>query len=60
MRAAVFEQFQHPLSIQQVPDPTPDPDGVVLKVMATGSVPLRLARLDGARLRYSPAARARA
>ncbi|HWR67135.1 MAG TPA: zinc-dependent alcohol dehydrogenase family protein [Bellilinea sp.] len=36
MRAAVFEQFQQPLSILQVPDPTPDPDGVVLKVMATG------------------------
>ncbi|HEY4693230.1 MAG TPA: zinc-dependent alcohol dehydrogenase family protein [Bellilinea sp.] len=36
MRAAVFEQFQQPLSIQQVPDPTPDPDGVVLQVMATG------------------------
>jgi alcohol dehydrogenase len=36
MRAAIFEQFQKPLSIQQVPDPTPDPDGVVLQVMATG------------------------
>lgn len=36
MRAAVFEQFHQPLSILQVPDPTPDPDGVVLKVMATG------------------------
>lgn len=36
MRAAVIEEFQKPLKIQQVPDPTPPPDGVVLKVMATG------------------------
>jgi len=36
MRAAIFEQFQTPLIIQQVPDPTPEPDGVVIQVMATG------------------------
>jgi len=36
MRAAVFEEFQKPLTIQRVPDPTAPPDGVVLQVMATG------------------------
>lgn len=36
MRAAIFEQFQTPLTIQQLPDPTPDPDGVVIEVKATG------------------------
>ncbi|WP_299764922.1 zinc-dependent alcohol dehydrogenase family protein [uncultured Dokdonia sp.] len=36
MKALVYENFQAPLSIQQVPDPTPTPDGVVIKVAATG------------------------
>lgn len=36
MRAAVYEGFQKPLTIRNVPDPTPDPNGVVVKVMATG------------------------
>ncbi|MHB8933814.1 MAG: zinc-dependent alcohol dehydrogenase family protein [Bellilinea sp.] len=36
MRAAIYEEFQKPLEIRQVPDPTPDTDGVVIKVMATG------------------------
>ncbi len=36
MRAAIFEQFQGPITIQQVPDPTPKPHGVVVKVKATG------------------------
>jgi len=36
MRAAVFEQFQGPITIQQVPDPAPKNDGVVVKVAATG------------------------
>jgi len=36
MRAAIYEEFQKPLEIRQVPDPTPDPGGVVVKVMATG------------------------
>ena len=36
MRAAVFEKFQGPLSVQNVPDPKPKDDGVVLKVTATG------------------------
>lgn len=36
MRAAVIEEFQKPLTIQQVPDPTAPPDGAVLEVMATG------------------------
>jgi len=36
MKAVVFEQFSAPPSIQQVPDPTPEPHGVVVKVMANG------------------------
>lgn len=36
MRAAVYEAFQQPLSIQSVADPTPNDDGVVLRVMAAG------------------------
>lgn len=36
MRAAVFEQFKAPLTIQNVPDPTPSENGVVIKVMANG------------------------
>jgi alcohol dehydrogenase len=36
MRAAVFEAFQTPLSIRTVPDPEPAPDGVVIRVEATG------------------------
>ncbi len=36
MRAAVFEQFAQPLSIQTVPDPTPPDNGVVIQVKATG------------------------
>jgi alcohol dehydrogenase len=36
MKAAVFEAFQAPLSIQDVPDPTPALDGVVVRVEATG------------------------
>jgi alcohol dehydrogenase len=36
MRAAVFEAFQQPLSIQNVPDPEPARDGVVVRVAATG------------------------
>lgn len=36
MRAAVIESFGKPLSIQEVPDPTPDDDGVVIRVKATG------------------------
>lgn len=36
MRAVVYEAFQQPPSIQIVPDPVPDKDGVVLQVMAAG------------------------
>ena len=36
MKALVFEAFQAPLNIQNVPDPTPSPDGVVIAVKATG------------------------
>ena len=36
MRAIVYEQFGHLPSVQSVPDPTPSPYGVVVKVEATG------------------------
>ena len=36
MRAVIYEEFQQPLSIQTVPDPIPDNEGVVLRVMAAG------------------------
>ncbi len=36
MKAAVFEEYRQPITIQTVPDPTPSPDGVVIEVKATG------------------------
>jgi alcohol dehydrogenase len=36
MRAAVYEQFREPLTLQNVPDPTPEKSGVVIRVKATG------------------------
>ena len=36
MRAAVYEQFGQPLSVQDVPDPIPPESGVVIQVEATG------------------------
>jgi alcohol dehydrogenase len=36
MKAAIFEEFGKPLSIQNVPDPKPTDNGVVIKVKATG------------------------
>ncbi len=36
MKAAVYTQFAQPLTIQQVPDPVPPDDGVVIRVKATG------------------------
>ena len=36
MRAAVYEKYNAPLSIQTVPDPTPAEDGAVIEVKATG------------------------
>jgi alcohol dehydrogenase len=36
MRAAIYEDFHEPLSIQEVPDPIPDDRGVVIKLRATG------------------------
>lgn len=36
MKAAVYEAFQQPITVQTVPDPRPTPDGVVLQVQATG------------------------
>ncbi|TIW76390.1 MAG: alcohol dehydrogenase, partial [Mesorhizobium sp.] len=36
MKAVVFEKFGETPTIQTVPDPKPAPDGVVIKVEATG------------------------
>ena len=36
MKAAIYEEFTKPLMIQNLPDPTPSLNGVVIKVMATG------------------------
>lgn len=36
MKAAIYNEFQKPLSIQQVADPNPSKTGVVLEVKATG------------------------
>ncbi len=36
MRAAIYEKFQGQITIQDIPDPTPKSDGVVVKVSTTG------------------------
>jgi alcohol dehydrogenase len=36
MRAAIMRAFREPLAIESVPDPKPEPDGVVVEVRATG------------------------
>ena len=36
MRAAIYNEFAKPLIIQNVPDPSPTKQGVVLEVKATG------------------------
>lgn len=36
MRAVIYEQFGGVPSVQTVPDPTPTPDGVIIRVNATG------------------------
>lgn len=36
MKAVLFEQFGQPPRVQNVPDPTPSDEGVVIKVEATG------------------------
>jgi alcohol dehydrogenase len=36
VRAAVFREYGGPLAVEDVPDPAPPPDGVVLEVGATG------------------------
>lgn len=36
MRAAVYEEFQGAVTLRDVPDPSPAPDGAVLRVAATG------------------------
>ena len=36
MRAALYQAFAEPITVENVPDPTPAADGVVIKVMASG------------------------
>jgi alcohol dehydrogenase len=36
MKAIVYHEFGGPISIETVPDPSPEPDGAVIKVEATG------------------------
>ncbi len=36
MKAAVYEAFENPLTIQNVPDPAPEKNGVVIRVESTG------------------------
>jgi alcohol dehydrogenase len=36
MKAIVFEEFGNPLKVATVPDPTPNEDGVVIRVSASG------------------------
>jgi alcohol dehydrogenase len=36
VRAVVFHTFGGPMSVEEVPDPTPPPDGVVVRVTANG------------------------
>ena len=36
MKAALFHQFEGSISVEEVTDPSPPPDGVVIKVLANG------------------------
>jgi D-arabinose 1-dehydrogenase-like Zn-dependent alcohol dehydrogenase len=36
MKGAVFSRFRGPITVENLPDPAPDPDGVVVRVDATG------------------------
>ncbi len=36
MKAAIYNEFEKPLKIENLPDPTPSPNGVVIEVKATG------------------------
>ena len=36
MKAVIYEAFNAPPQLKDVPDPTPEAHGVIVKVMATG------------------------
>lgn len=36
MRALVYDKFEGPITLQDVPDPSPNNDGVVIRVLASG------------------------
>jgi len=36
MKAVIYEKFKGNIQLRELPDPSPEPNGVVLKVFATG------------------------
>ena len=36
MRAAIYKEFKKPLTIENVPDPKPTNNGVIIKIEASG------------------------
>ena len=58
MRAAVLTAYNAPLQISELPEPTPDPDEVLVRVMASGVNPLdtKIRRGEAAHARTTPPA----
>jgi NADPH:quinone reductase-like Zn-dependent oxidoreductase len=58
MRAAVLTAYNAPLQISDIPDPTPGPGEVLVRVMATGVNPLdtKIRRGEAAHAKMSPLA----
>ncbi|WP_029114582.1 zinc-dependent alcohol dehydrogenase family protein [Mycobacterium sp. URHB0044] len=58
MRAAVLTAFNVPLQISEIPDPTPGPDDVLVRVMASGVNPLdtKIRRGEAAHAKMAPPA----
>ena len=58
MRAAVLTAYNAPLRISEIPDPTPDPGEVLVRVMASGVNPLdtKIRRGEAAHAKMTPPA----
>jgi NADPH2:quinone reductase len=58
MRAAVLTAYNVPLQISEIPDPTPGPDEVLIRVMASGVNPLdtKIRRGEAAHAKMAPPA----